>query len=197
MQANDQLQAPAALAPGKEPLLPIGQEDGWAPEPVSTLTMRNNPYAFRESNRGLVRSLLTKVTKPHRLPIRTIHQFIRKYRKHVHDHFSTGWNIGVCGNTICRNSLMIYLCDDAWLQHGDQWPLGKCVAWILPTRRRQSAKWLRRGQGFLLATTPKPTLGNTHAIYGILSIPMKFDAVVGLGSYAFPISFLFWSLYYT
>jgi hypothetical protein len=29
---SGQLHAPAALTPGKEPLLPIGQKAGWAPE---------------------------------------------------------------------------------------------------------------------------------------------------------------------
>jgi hypothetical protein len=27
---------PAALSPGKEPLVPIGKEAGWAPEPALT-----------------------------------------------------------------------------------------------------------------------------------------------------------------
>jgi hypothetical protein len=34
MEVSGQLHAPAALPPGKEPLVPIGQEAGWAPEPV-------------------------------------------------------------------------------------------------------------------------------------------------------------------
>jgi hypothetical protein len=33
MEVSGQLHAPAALPPGKEPLVPIGQEAGWAPEP--------------------------------------------------------------------------------------------------------------------------------------------------------------------
>jgi hypothetical protein len=36
MEVNGQLHAPAALPAGKEPLVPIGQEAGWAPEPVWT-----------------------------------------------------------------------------------------------------------------------------------------------------------------
>jgi hypothetical protein len=36
MEVSDQLHAPAALLPGKEPLVPIGQEDGWAPEQLRT-----------------------------------------------------------------------------------------------------------------------------------------------------------------
>jgi hypothetical protein len=32
MEVSGQLHAPAALPPGKELLVPIGQEGGWAPE---------------------------------------------------------------------------------------------------------------------------------------------------------------------
>jgi hypothetical protein len=31
MEVGDQLHAPAALPPGKDPLVPIGWEAGWAP----------------------------------------------------------------------------------------------------------------------------------------------------------------------
>jgi len=34
------LDAPAALPPGKDPLVPVGEEAGWAPEPVWTLCRR-------------------------------------------------------------------------------------------------------------------------------------------------------------
>jgi hypothetical protein len=34
MEVSDQLHATATLVPGKEPLVPTGWEDGWAPEPV-------------------------------------------------------------------------------------------------------------------------------------------------------------------
>jgi hypothetical protein len=36
MEVSGQLHAPAALPPGKGPLVPIGQEAGWAPEPFWT-----------------------------------------------------------------------------------------------------------------------------------------------------------------
>jgi hypothetical protein len=36
MEVSGQLHAPAALPPGKEPLVPIGWEAGWAPESVRT-----------------------------------------------------------------------------------------------------------------------------------------------------------------
>jgi len=36
MEVSGQLHAPAALPPGKEPLVPIGYEAGWAPEPFWT-----------------------------------------------------------------------------------------------------------------------------------------------------------------
>jgi hypothetical protein len=34
MELSDQFHAPAALPPGKYPPVPIGQEAGWAPDPV-------------------------------------------------------------------------------------------------------------------------------------------------------------------
>jgi hypothetical protein len=36
MEVNGQLHAPATLLPGKEPLVSIGNEAGWAPESVWT-----------------------------------------------------------------------------------------------------------------------------------------------------------------
>jgi hypothetical protein len=33
MEVGGQLHVPAALPPGKEPLVPIGEEAVWAPEP--------------------------------------------------------------------------------------------------------------------------------------------------------------------
>jgi hypothetical protein len=36
MEISGQLHAPAALFPGKEPLVPIEWEAGWAPEPLWT-----------------------------------------------------------------------------------------------------------------------------------------------------------------
>jgi hypothetical protein len=36
MEVSFQLHAPAALLAGKEPLVPIGEEAAWAPEPVWT-----------------------------------------------------------------------------------------------------------------------------------------------------------------
>jgi hypothetical protein len=40
MEVNGQFHAPAALAPSKEPLVPIKLESGWAPEPVWTQWQR-------------------------------------------------------------------------------------------------------------------------------------------------------------
>jgi hypothetical protein len=42
MEVSGQLHAPAALPPVKEPLLPIGQEAGWTPEPFCTRWWRKN-----------------------------------------------------------------------------------------------------------------------------------------------------------
>jgi hypothetical protein len=47
MEVSGQLHAPAALPPGKELLVPIGEEAGWAPEPFWTWWWREK---FRESN---------------------------------------------------------------------------------------------------------------------------------------------------
>jgi hypothetical protein len=38
LDGGSQLYAPEALSPGKEPPVPIGQEAGWAPEPVWMLS---------------------------------------------------------------------------------------------------------------------------------------------------------------
>jgi hypothetical protein len=40
MMVNGQLHAPAALSPGEDPPVPIGQEAGLAPEPFWTLWRR-------------------------------------------------------------------------------------------------------------------------------------------------------------
>jgi hypothetical protein len=42
MEVSGQLQAPAALFPGKEPLVPIRYEAGWAPEPIWMRWWRGN-----------------------------------------------------------------------------------------------------------------------------------------------------------
>jgi len=34
MEVSGQLHAPAAVPPGKEPLVPTGKQAGWAPEPA-------------------------------------------------------------------------------------------------------------------------------------------------------------------
>jgi hypothetical protein len=42
MEVSGQLQAPAALPPGKKLLVPIGYEAGWGPEPFWTRWWREN-----------------------------------------------------------------------------------------------------------------------------------------------------------
>jgi hypothetical protein len=49
-EVSGQLHAPAALHPGKEPPVPIGQEAGWVPEPVWTTWTRENSRTYRDSN---------------------------------------------------------------------------------------------------------------------------------------------------
>jgi hypothetical protein len=50
MDVSGQLHAPAALPPGKVHPPPIGQEAGWAPEPVWTLWRREKSYTCQEWN---------------------------------------------------------------------------------------------------------------------------------------------------
>jgi hypothetical protein len=44
-----QLHAPAALSPGKEPSVPIGQTAGWVPEPVWKTWRREKSCPYRDS----------------------------------------------------------------------------------------------------------------------------------------------------
>jgi hypothetical protein len=64
LEVSGQLHAPAALPQGKEPSVPIGQEVGWAPEPVLTTWRKENSWPYRDSNSNpsvaqLVASLYT------------------------------------------------------------------------------------------------------------------------------------------
>jgi hypothetical protein len=52
MAVSGHVHPPAALLPGKEALVPIGWEAGWAPEPVWTLWRRKISCPCRESNLG-------------------------------------------------------------------------------------------------------------------------------------------------
>jgi hypothetical protein len=49
-QVSVQLHAPAALLPGKEPAVPIGQEAGYTPEPVWMTWRSGNSCLHRDSN---------------------------------------------------------------------------------------------------------------------------------------------------
>jgi hypothetical protein len=53
MEVSGQLHAPVALLPGKEPLVPIGQEAGWAPEPFWMRWWREKFPAPPPGNRTL------------------------------------------------------------------------------------------------------------------------------------------------
>jgi hypothetical protein len=53
MEISGQLQAPVALTPGKEPPVPIGDEAGWAPEPVWTLRRREKYCTARNQTRAV------------------------------------------------------------------------------------------------------------------------------------------------
>jgi hypothetical protein len=47
---SGQLEASAALLPGKEPSVPIAWNAGWAREPVWTTWRRENSWPYRDSN---------------------------------------------------------------------------------------------------------------------------------------------------
>jgi hypothetical protein len=61
LEVSGQLHSQAALPPGEEPPVPIGQEAGWAPEPVWTMWRRENSCAYRDSNFRRGRNLLVKI----------------------------------------------------------------------------------------------------------------------------------------
>jgi hypothetical protein len=54
MEVNGQLQAIAALTPGIGLPVPIGEEAGWAPEPVWTLWRRGKCLAPQEQRELLI-----------------------------------------------------------------------------------------------------------------------------------------------
>jgi hypothetical protein len=47
MEVSGQLHAPATLPLGKQPLVPIGEETGWALDPVCVLWKREKFYPAR------------------------------------------------------------------------------------------------------------------------------------------------------
>jgi hypothetical protein len=56
LEVGGQLHAPAALLLGKKqlpPPIPIGEEAGWTPEPVWTISNSYNPWPHRDSNSDL------------------------------------------------------------------------------------------------------------------------------------------------
>jgi hypothetical protein len=53
MEPSGQLQAPAALPPDKLPPLPIGYDDGWAPELVWTLWRKDKISHARNQTRAV------------------------------------------------------------------------------------------------------------------------------------------------
>jgi hypothetical protein len=59
MEVSGQLHAPAALLSGKEPLVPIGEEAGWAPEQFWTRWQIKNKIPANAWNRTpLVQSVV-------------------------------------------------------------------------------------------------------------------------------------------
>jgi hypothetical protein len=68
------LHAPAALPPGREPLVPIGWEAGWAPEPFWTRVKRNIPSPRRKSNPRTVSAVLNEFIYRRRSVLSTVHR---------------------------------------------------------------------------------------------------------------------------
>jgi hypothetical protein len=50
LEVSSQIHPSAAFSPGKELLVPTGQEAGWAPEQVRGTWRGENPYPYRDSN---------------------------------------------------------------------------------------------------------------------------------------------------
>jgi hypothetical protein len=48
LDGSSELQAPSASPPGKEPVVSIGEEDEWAPEPVCSLCVEKESCPGRE-----------------------------------------------------------------------------------------------------------------------------------------------------
>jgi hypothetical protein len=63
IRVSGQHHAPAALYPrGKDPKVPIGQEAGWAPEPVWTQRLEEISSAFVGDRTPLVQSVVRHYT---------------------------------------------------------------------------------------------------------------------------------------
>jgi hypothetical protein len=62
MEVSGQLHAPAALPPGKKPLVPIGQEAGWAPEPFWTRWFREKFQAPAGNRTPIVQPVAQRYT---------------------------------------------------------------------------------------------------------------------------------------
>jgi hypothetical protein len=63
MGVSDQHHAPCrALPPGEEPPVPIGQEAGWAPEPVWTQRLEEKSYASVGDRTPVVQSVVRHCT---------------------------------------------------------------------------------------------------------------------------------------
>jgi hypothetical protein len=80
MEVSGQLHAQATLFPVKEPPVPIGQEAGWAPEPVWTRWRREKfPHPRRESNpvTPIVQPLASRYTDFSILLPESVHRKLR------------------------------------------------------------------------------------------------------------------------
>jgi hypothetical protein len=62
MEVSGHLHDPAALPPGKEPLVPIAQEAEWAPEPVSSLKISGAEMCCKGGNKKCIQRCWLKTS---------------------------------------------------------------------------------------------------------------------------------------
>jgi hypothetical protein len=62
MEVSSQLHVPAALTPGKKPLVPIVQETGWDPEPVWTQWWREKFPTPDGTRTTIIQSVVQRYT---------------------------------------------------------------------------------------------------------------------------------------
>jgi len=75
MELGGQRHAPAALPPGKDPV-PIVQEAGWAPGPVSTDAENLDPTGIRSPDRPARSKSLYRLSYPSPLCCFSLHIFV-------------------------------------------------------------------------------------------------------------------------
>jgi hypothetical protein len=78
MEVNGQLHTLAALPPGKEPLIPIGYEAEWAPDPVWTLWHREKSLASAGNRTSVVLSYPGSILGSKKILLHIVKLFVYK-----------------------------------------------------------------------------------------------------------------------